>query len=62
MAKEVGATVSFSITVALGTVNIIFQRSAIYGLGSAACWIEGYKETSSRILQGYWKLEYNLLQ
>jgi hypothetical protein len=62
IATEPGALVSFPVTVALGTVNIIFQRSAQYGLGSAMCWIEGYKDELTKTLQGYWDLKYNLLQ
>jgi hypothetical protein len=64
VANTTDARISFHVTVRQnpGTINLVYQRSAVYGLGTAQCWLEELKATTMKKLPGYWKLTYNILQ
>ena len=62
IATEPGSKISFNIKVGVGKVNIMYQRSATFGLGNVICYVEGQEGWTKQALQGYWPAEYNLLQ
>ena len=63
VANVTGSTVSFELPVVFGVVNVMYQRSGEYGLGDAACWIEGEHEQDTRtVIKGYWTNPWNVLQ
>jgi hypothetical protein len=48
------ATIGFKFTTSLGTVQLQYLRSAIFGLGSVKCWIDEDVERAVNVI-GYWK-------
>jgi hypothetical protein len=65
MANTTDARISFPVKVQQdpGMVNLIYQRSAEFGLGDAQCWLEGELMPRTRgVVQGWWPHMYNILQ
>lgn len=50
---------SFAFSTKLGTVELHYLRSAIFGLGTIKCWVDD-DEDQVNIIEGYWNLEYNI--
>lgn len=60
IADEPGSSVSFDFETVIGSVELYYQRSKKYGLGSVFCWVDGDKDRGQRI-DGYWDLQYNIV-
>jgi hypothetical protein len=46
-------------TTSLGTVQLHYLRSAIFGLGSVKCWVDEEVEKVV-VVEGFWKEIYNI--
>jgi hypothetical protein len=46
--------IGFKFTTSLGTVQLQYLRSAIFGLGSVKCWVDEDVEKAVNVI-GYWK-------
>lgn len=62
VAKKPGSKVSFDFTTAFGEVNLSYLRSREFGLGNIHCQVEGLGPEASMHIEGYWQLEFNILQ
>ena len=51
--------ISFKVTTSIGIVQITYQRSREYGLGSVECWMDD-REDKAKTIHGYWDLVYNI--
>jgi hypothetical protein len=46
--------IGFKFTTSLGTVQLQYLRSAIFGLGSVKCWVDEHEWMGVNVI-GYWK-------
>ena len=51
--------IAFKFSTSLGTVQLHYLRSAIFGLGSVKCWVDDEVEDVT-IIKAYWKEIYNI--
>ena len=53
-ATQPHSTIGFNFTTSLGTVQLQYLRSAIFGLGSVKCWVDDDVEMAVTVI-AYWK-------
>ena len=53
---------SFDFSTAFGEINLSYLRSREFGLGNVRCHVEGLGPEASMHIEGYWQLEFNILQ
>jgi hypothetical protein len=51
--------IAFKFSTSLGTVQLHYLRSAIFGLGSVKCWVDDEVEDVT-VIKAYWKEIYNI--
>ena len=58
-ATEPHSKIGINFSTALGTVQLHYLRSAIFGLGSVFCWVDDERDKGVTII-AYWKEIYNI--
>jgi hypothetical protein len=59
VADKPGSTVSFQVTTAIGTIKLLYLRSATFNLGSLECWVDDDR-AKSKTMHGYWTNTVNI--
>jgi hypothetical protein len=58
-ATQPKSRVGIPFTTSLGTVQLHYLRSAIFGLGSVKCWVDEEVDKAT-VVEAYWKEKYNI--